>query len=108
MDMDGGKSGGEIRVCVEARDGYAVAEVTDNGLGWPTPDKNRLTEPYMTTREKGTGLGLAIVRRVMEDHNGRLELDDRVDGQAGAIVRLAFPLLEESENRPNPAHSAEA
>lgn len=108
VDRDGGKAAGEIQVIVEARDGFAVAEVIDNGLGWPTPDKNRLTEPYMTTREKGTGLGLAIVRRVMEDHKGRLELDDRNDEQAGAVVRLAFPLLEESEHRPNPAHSAEA
>lgn len=108
MEQDGAKTNGEINVIAESRNGYGIIEVTDNGLGWPTPDKSRLTEPYMTTREKGTGLGLAIVRRVMEDHKGRLELDDRSDGQAGAIVRLAFPLLEEGQNRTNPAHSAEA
>ena len=68
----------------------------DNGLGWPTPDRERLTEPYMTTREKGTGLGLAIVKRVMEDHQGRLELDVPESG-TGAIVRLFFPLADTVE-----------
>jgi two-component system nitrogen regulation sensor histidine kinase NtrY len=39
-------------------------------------DRDRLTEPYVTTREKGTGLGLAIVKRIMEDHGGELILTD--------------------------------
>jgi len=77
----------------------AVIEVADNGLGWPTPNRERLTEPYMTTREKGTGLGLAIVKRVMEDHNGRLELDIPRSGQ-GAVVRLVFPLADMADPAP--------
>jgi two-component system nitrogen regulation sensor histidine kinase NtrY len=40
----------------------------DNGIGLPQENRSRLTEPYMTTREKGTGLGLAIVTRIMEEH----------------------------------------
>ncbi len=40
-------------------------------------DRDRLTEPYVTTREKGTGLGLAIVKRILEDHGGELLLDRR-------------------------------
>jgi two-component system nitrogen regulation sensor histidine kinase NtrY len=47
-----------------------------------------LTEPYVTTRAKGTGLGLAIVKKIMEDHRGELELEDREGG--GARVRLVF------------------
>lgn len=93
IERDGGKANGEITVKAYPQDGYGVIEVIDNGLGWPSADRSRLTEPYMTTREKGTGLGLAIVRRVMEDHKGRLELDAPADGQPGAVVRLAFPLL---------------
>ncbi len=93
MESDGAKTTGQIDVSVRLEDDFAVIEVTDDGLGWPTPDRNRLTEPYMTTREKGTGLGLAIVRRIMEDHGGRLELDERRDAAPGAVVRLAFPLL---------------
>ncbi|XBQ15769.1 MAG: PAS domain-containing sensor histidine kinase [Oceanicaulis sp.] len=94
MEQDGAKTQGSISVRVYRDNGFGVIEARDDGLGWPTADKARLTEPYMTTREKGTGLGLAIVRRVMEDHGGRLELDDPPEGQTGAVVRLAFPLLE--------------
>ena len=48
----------------------------DNGKGLPRENRQRLLEPYMTTREKGTGLGLAIVKKIVEDHGGRLELHD--------------------------------
>ena len=108
MDLDGGKTAGSIQVQVYRDCGFGVIEARDDGLGWPTPDRTRLTEPYMTTREKGTGLGLAIVRRVMEDHGGRLELDERGDGQTGAVVRLAFPLLETSAGATGASVNAEA
>ncbi len=88
---------GEIRVDLRAEEDFAVIEVCDNGLGWPTANRERLTEPYMTTREKGTGLGLAIVKRVMEDHRGRLELGVPEDGH-GAAVRLVFPITDETED----------
>jgi len=97
MDQDGGP--GQLVVSLTEANGYAVIEVADNGLGWPTPNRERLTEPYMTTREKGTGLGLAIVKRVMEDHNGRLELDIPRSGQ-GAVVRLVFPLADMADPAP--------
>ncbi|MGP1275127.1 MAG: ATP-binding protein [Caulobacterales bacterium] len=108
LDADGTKQGGEVAVALRIEDDTAIVEVVDNGLGWPFADRARLTEPYMTTREKGTGLGLAIVRRVMEDHGGRLELDERKDGQAGAVVRLAFPLLETTNAANEAARSREA
>lgn len=69
-------------------------EIADNGKGLPQTNRNRLTEPYVTTRERGTGLGLAIVKKIMEDHGGDLILRDREDG--GAVVSLAFPLREET------------
>ena len=103
--MDQDEKPGRLDVSLAARDGYAVIEVADNGLGWPTPNRERLTEPYMTTREKGTGLGLAIVKRVMEDHKGRLELDVPQDGQ-GAIVRLVFPLADQFEPAGAPLQEA--
>ncbi len=67
-----------------------VFEIEDNGVGLPAKDRARLTEPYVTTREKGTGLGLAIVKRIMEDHGGALTLRDASDGP-GALVILSFP-----------------
>ena len=70
-------------------------EVIDNGCGLPSENRNRLTEPYVTTRQKGTGLGLAIVHRIAEQHDGVLELVDNHDGNgtvSGAIVRMIMPL----------------
>lgn len=67
--------------------------VTDNGIGLPKENRHRLAEPYMTTREKGTGLGLAIVKRIMEEHGGRLLLEDAPshgDACEGAQVTLLF------------------
>ena len=64
--------------------------IEDNGVGLPAKDRDRLTEPYVTTREKGTGLGLAIVKRIMEDHGGSLALTDARE-LPGARVILKFP-----------------
>jgi two-component system, NtrC family, nitrogen regulation sensor histidine kinase NtrY len=67
-----------------------VFEIQDNGIGLPDRDRSRLTEPYVTTREKGTGLGLAIVKRILEEHGGELVLTD-ADPRPGARIRLHFP-----------------
>jgi two-component system nitrogen regulation sensor histidine kinase NtrY len=79
---------------VAAQEGKDVLiDVIDNGIGLPKVARQRLLEPYVTTRAKGTGLGLAIVGRVLEDHGGRLELKDASDfrpGQRGAWMRLRF------------------
>ena len=65
-------------------------EIEDNGVGLPAKDRHRLTEPYVTTREKGTGLGLAIVKRILEDHGGELGLHDaRERPGARATLRIA-------------------
>lgn len=72
-----------------------VVEVVDTGVGLPATDRQRLLEPYMTTREKGTGLGLAIVRKIVEEHAGRIELLDSpavADGGRGAMVRVTLPI----------------
>ena len=73
---------------------HPYIRVTDNGIGLPQENRNRLAEPYMTTREKGTGLGLAIVKRIMEEHEGRLKLEDAPLGK-GASVTLYFAALTE-------------
>jgi two-component system nitrogen regulation sensor histidine kinase NtrY len=89
------------------KDGVAVVSVTDNGKGLPRENRQRLLEPYMTTRDKGTGLGLAIVKKIVEDHGGRLELHDapaEFHGGGGAMIRFVLPLstdrgAEETEGR---------
>jgi two-component system, NtrC family, nitrogen regulation sensor histidine kinase NtrY len=84
---------GRIRVTA-ARDGDdIVVDVIDNGIGLPKENRNRLLEPYVTTREKGTGLGLAIVGRILEEHGGRIELRDASEkfaNERGAWMRLRF------------------
>ena len=75
-------------------DGRIVIDVIDNGKGLPADQRQKLLEPYMTTREGGTGLGLAIVGKILEDHGGGIELLDRPDaasGARGARIRLWFP-----------------
>ncbi len=81
---------GLIHLWIKPQDGSIVIGVDDNGRGLPEQDRDRLTEPYVTTRTKGTGLGLAIVKKIMEDHGGHLTLSDRPGG--GASVRLSFPV----------------
>ncbi len=79
---------GQISVFVEEGAGRVVVTVEDNGKGLPKRGRDRLTEPYVTTRTKGTGLGLAIVKKIMEDHQGELLLEDAEP--AGARVKLVF------------------
>jgi two-component system nitrogen regulation sensor histidine kinase NtrY len=68
-------------------------EIEDNGVGLPKRDRERLTEPYVTTREKGTGLGLAIVKRILEEHGGELVLTD-AHTPPGARAILRFPRMK--------------
>ncbi|MBH0237016.1 sensor histidine kinase NtrY-like [Methylobrevis albus] len=92
-ERDGGK--GHVLVAARRQDDQFVIEVVDDGIGLPKADRHRLLEPYMTTREKGTGLGLAIVRKIIEEHGGRVELNDApavATGGRGAMVRVTFPV----------------
>ncbi|MEX1179665.1 MAG: PAS domain-containing sensor histidine kinase [Cucumibacter sp.] len=92
-------AGGEIkqpsiRVSIEDRGDNVLVTVSDNGVGWPKDNRQRLLEPYMTTREKGTGLGLAIVSKIVEQHGGTVELLDAgpdVEGRVGACFAFTLP-----------------
>jgi two-component system, NtrC family, nitrogen regulation sensor histidine kinase NtrY len=78
--------------------------IEDNGKGLPEEGRDRLHEPYVTTRDRGTGLGLAIVKKIMEDHNGNLLLENGKQG--GARASLVFNPLdfvpEQLETPPQP------
>jgi len=62
-------------------------EVADTGIGLPA-DRDRIIEPYMTTRARGTGLGLAIVKKIIEEHCGTIGFSDRPGG--GTVVTMNF------------------
>ena len=92
---------GRIRARLVDDAGGVTFEVEDNGIGLPAKDRDRLTEPYVTTREKGTGLGLAIVKRILEDHGGELHLADARRG-GGALARLKLPAAARVDRRSTP------
>jgi two-component system nitrogen regulation sensor histidine kinase NtrY len=81
---------GGLTARMRATDHEVSFEVEDQGVGLPARGRERLTEPYVTTREKGTGLGLAIVKRILEEHGGDLELID-ASVLPGARAVLVFP-----------------
>ena len=86
---------GDIEVRLVPMPDRAAIEVIDNGIGLPKQNRNRLLEPYVTTRAKGTGLGLAIVQKIVEQHGGTLALEDApLTGTRtrGALVRLTLPV----------------
>jgi two-component system, NtrC family, nitrogen regulation sensor histidine kinase NtrY len=92
---------GRIEVVAAREDDDILIDVIDNGVGLPKVSRARLLEPYVTTREKGTGLGLAIVGRVLEDHGGKLELNDASairPGARGAWMRLRFAVSGRAPN----------
>jgi two-component system nitrogen regulation sensor histidine kinase NtrY len=84
----------EIRVSLTASDTHSTIRIMDNGTGLP-PDRSRLFEPYVTTREKGTGLGLPIVKKIIEEHGGTLILTDAPvfagNTHAGAMAEIRLP-----------------
>jgi two-component system, NtrC family, nitrogen regulation sensor histidine kinase NtrY len=81
--------GDKVEVKLGRTDEQLVVEVLDTGIGLPE-ERERLTEPYMTTRVRGTGLGLAIVKKIVEEHCGEIAFLDRRGG--GTRVRIAFDL----------------
>jgi two-component system nitrogen regulation sensor histidine kinase NtrY len=91
---------GRIVAKVRTKGDHVQITVIDNGCGLPKENRERLVEPYMTTREKGTGLGLAIVQRITEQHGGTLTLADapKRNGKIeGASVRIDLPMGDREE-----------
>ena len=85
----------EIRITIDQIMNDLEITIEDNGIGLPNQGRSRLFEPYVTNRENGTGLGLSIVKKIIEEHNGSLELLDaspfsKTDS-FGAKMRIVFP-----------------
>lgn len=87
-----GPSGGvgKIVTTVTREDDVLKIVIEDNGPGFPRKKRERLFEPYYTTRAKGTGLGMAIVLRIVTEHSGTLNLLD-AQGHPGARVEIQIP-----------------
>lgn len=79
---------GAISVVMRGENDHVVIAVEDNGVGLPT-DRERIVEPYVTTREKGTGLGLAIVNKIVDEHGGDMSFGSAEGGGTCVTLRLA-------------------
>jgi two-component system nitrogen regulation sensor histidine kinase NtrY len=80
-------AGDRVELKMHQENEHLVIDVLDTGIGLPE-DRERLTEPYVTTRVRGTGLGLAIVKKIVEEHMGDIAFLDRPGG--GTHVRISF------------------
>jgi two-component system nitrogen regulation sensor histidine kinase NtrY len=80
-------AGDRVELKLHCEGNNLIIDVLDTGIGLPE-DRERLTEPYMTTRVRGTGLGLAIVKKIVEEHMGEIAFLDRAGG--GTHVRISF------------------
>ncbi|MBI1887677.1 MAG: HAMP domain-containing protein [Nitrosomonadales bacterium] len=84
----------QITLSTKMQDGEIHLHVEDNGAGFPGSVLARAFEPYMTTKTKGTGLGLAIVKKIVEEHGGRISIENSANG--GARIYIGLPLIEEA------------
>jgi two-component system sensor histidine kinase FlrB len=84
-------AGGEVAITQKVENGVLVILVEDGGPGVSDDLRQRVWEPFFTTKQRGTGLGLAIVRKRMQEAGGTARLVSRVNG-GGARFELRVPL----------------
>jgi nitrogen fixation/metabolism regulation signal transduction histidine kinase len=84
-----------ITVVTELAGTRARLLIADNGPGFPVELLPRIFEPYVTTKARGTGLGLPIVKKIVEEHQGSIEISNAPDG--GARIDIRLPLVKEEE-----------
>jgi len=89
-----GRASPRVTLCTRLEGGaqgaFALITVCDNGPGFQQDLLGRIFDPYVTSKPKGTGLGLAIVKKIVEEHGGRIDADNRPEG--GARIRVALPV----------------
>jgi len=86
----GPEGGGRVIVATRTQGGEAIVEVRDDGPGIAPETRDRVFDPYFTTKGDGTGLGLAIVKKVVLEHQGAIECTAAPEG--GACFRIRLPL----------------
>jgi two-component system nitrogen regulation sensor histidine kinase NtrY len=98
---------GEIILTIAHEEHRVTLTVSDNGVGLPV-ERDRIVEPYMTTRSRGTGLGLAIVKKIIEEHFGTIGFYDRLGGGTNVIVCFDTEMLANVAGTAEPETNAGA
>ncbi len=87
------ETGGTVKVSTGSSNGFVVIAFADDGPGIPAVDIGKVFDPFFSTRDKGTGLGLTIVHRIVDEHNGHIEVTSN-PGE-GTVFTVSLPALEE-------------
>ncbi|RMH40098.1 MAG: sensor histidine kinase, partial [Deltaproteobacteria bacterium] len=100
-----GRAGGRFSIAARAAGDRLELVFADNGPGIPDEMRGRLFEPFTSGTEGGTGLGLAIVKKIVDEHNGTIEVDSRAG--EGTTFTVSLPLerpegVRDSSERPVP------
>jgi len=90
---------GIIKIVTERAGRHARLLISDNGPGFPVELLPRIFEPYVTTKARGTGLGLPIVRKIVDEHQGTIEISNAPEG--GARIDIRLPLVKEEDKHVN-------
>lgn len=85
-----GVSSPRLEIVTEAGSRHAYLKVRDNGPGFPPEILARAFEPYVTSKEKGTGLGLPIVKKIVDEHQGSIEINNLAEGGAEVLIKIPF------------------
>ena len=93
-------AGDRVELRLHEEDSHLIIDVLDTGVGLPE-DRERLTEPYMTTRVRGTGLGLAIVKKIVEEHMGEIAFLDRIAFDTKKLSVLASAEAGDPNHEPD-------
>ena len=92
-------NGGSLEVTSEESDKDAQGRsglrirVADSGPGIPTADREKIFEPFFSSKEKGTGFGLALAQQAVEEHEGWLRLEETDTSARGAVFAVEMPIV---------------
>ena len=93
-----GRAGARIVIRTQQGSRHARLSLADNGPGFPVELLPRIFEPYVTTKARGTGLGLPIVKKIVDEHQGSIEISNAPEGGARIDIRLPLVKVEEAKN----------
>mgnify|MGYP002129509652 FL=1 len=93
-----GRDGARIVIRTQQDNRHARLSLADNGPGFPVDLLPRIFEPYVTTKARGTGLGLPIVKKIVDEHQGSIEISNAPEGGARIDIRLPLVKVEEAKN----------